>query len=86
MVNRFSTIAHPLIVQSKGIKDDLLKWGSEETEAFETLRDRLISHPILAYPDFSKKIIIFTDASDYGIGAVLSQIQDGKEVVIAYDF
>ena len=83
-INKFSTIAHPLIIQSKGIKTDEVKWGPEEVQAFEKLRNCLVTPPILAYPDFSKEFIIFTDASDYGIGAVLSQIQNGKEVVIAY--
>ena len=60
------------------------KWGVEEQKAFETLRECLITPPIVAFPDFEKEFLIFTDASNYGIGAVLSQIQDEKEVVIAY--
>ena len=40
--------------------------------------------PILAYPDPTKEFIFDTDASGYGICAVLSQVQDGKERVIAY--
>lgn len=44
-----------------------------------------MSAPILDYPDYSKAFILDTDASDVGIGAVLSQIQDnGSESVIAY--
>jgi len=40
--------------------------------------------PILAYPDPAKEYILDTDASDYNVGAVLSQVQGGTEVVIAY--
>ena len=41
--------------------------------------------PILSFPDCSKTFILDTDASDVGIGAVLSQVQDnGEEHVIAY--
>ena len=53
--------------------------------AFDELRKCLTTSPILAYPDYSKRFILDTDASNYGIGAVLSQISnDGSEYVIAY--
>jgi len=39
---------------------------------------------ILAYPDPAKEYILDTDASDHNVGAVLSQVQNGREVVVAY--
>jgi hypothetical protein len=39
---------------------------------------------VLAYPDFSLPYLLDTDASDVGTGAVLSQIQNGEERVVAY--
>jgi hypothetical protein len=60
------------------------EWEEAEQKAFETLRECLITPPIVAFPDFEKEFLIFTDASNYGIGAVLSQIQNEEEVVIAY--
>ncbi|VDH91703.1 Hypothetical predicted protein [Mytilus galloprovincialis] len=45
---------------------------------------RLTTAPILAFPRSDCEFIVDTDASDFGIGAVLSQIQNEKEVVIAY--
>ena len=45
---------------------------------------RLCSTPVLTYPDFSLPFILDTDASQHGIGAVLSQIQCGEEKVIAF--
>ncbi|CAG2228923.1 unnamed protein product [Mytilus edulis] len=48
------------------------------------LKRRLTTAPILAFPRSDCEFIVDTDASDFGIGAVLSQIQNEKEVVIAY--
>ena len=44
----------------------------------------LIQAPILSYPDFTKPFIIYTDASGTELGAVLSQVKEGKECVISY--
>ena len=63
----------------------MFKWTSDCQEAFEELRQQLVSPPILAFPDYQKPFILDTDASNLGIGAVLSQEQDdGQERVIAY--
>ena len=40
--------------------------------------------PVLAYPDYSKAIIVRNDTSDKGLEAVLSQKRDGKLIVITY--
>lgn len=52
--------------------------------ALDTLKAELTGPEIMAYPEESGMMILDTDASAYCIGAVLSQIQDGKERVIAY--
>ena len=59
-------------------------WTPECQLAFHTLQSKLTSPPILAFPDFTVPFILDTDASDCGIGAVLSQIQEGHERVVAY--
>ena len=60
-------------------------WTIECQEAFDHLRHRLTTAPVLALPDYSKPFILDTDASDTGIGAVLSQlVDDGRGCVIAY--
>ena len=82
-VKNFGASAKPLTtLLSKGI--ETFKWEQAQQEAFDTLKKALVTPPILAYPDFEQEVTLFTDASDYGIGAVLSQVQNGKEVVIAY--
>ena len=51
---------------------------------FAKLRDHLIAYPVLAYPDFQKPFRVQTDASNWAVGAVLSQEQNGEEKVITY--
>lgn len=81
-IKNFSHIAEPLVrLTQKGIQ---FEWGEEQKKAFSTLTSHLIKQPILAYPDFSQPFILQTDASSYAVGAILAQIRDGKERVIAY--
>lgn len=56
----------------------------EFIKAFEKCKSILTSSDILQYPDFSKEFIVTTDASDYAIGAVLSQGKIGEDRPIAY--
>ena len=81
-VKGYSNLAKPLTKLTE--KDVEWDWGPTEDEAWNSLKNGLINAPILAYPDPNEKFILDTDASGFGIGAVLSQIQDGKERVIAY--
>lgn len=48
------------------------------------LKDKLISSPILGFPQSDGYFILDTDASNYGVGGVLSQLQEGTERVIGY--
>ena len=79
----YATVAKPLNrIASKSQKDFV--WGTEEEDSFQCLRQFILESPVLAYPDYSKEFLLDTDASLDGAGAVLSQIQDGEERVIAY--
>lgn len=61
------------------------EWTSECDKAFQCLKGKLVTAPILGYPDLNGGMFVLdTDATNDSIGAVLSQIQDGKETVIAY--
>jgi len=51
----------------------VFKWGQDQIEAFETLKDKLTKTPILALLNFAKTFEIECDASNIGIGAVLLQ-------------
>ena len=81
-IKYFSKIVTPLSKLTR--KDTPFHWGSEEQCAMDTLKTKLTSAPILTYPRDSDSFILDCDACDFGIGGVISQIQDGVEKVIAY--
>ena len=59
-------------------------WTEQHTEAFLALRKAMTEAPVLAYPNATDLFIVDTDASDFAIGAELSQRQEGEEHFIAY--
>jgi hypothetical protein len=77
-----SRIASPLYKLLK--KDAKFEWTETQENTFQYLKSKLISPPILHYPDFSKEFILTTNASNCGLGAVLSQGQIGKDLPVAY--
>ena len=91
-IPNFSNIAAPLHAlvgilsrQNKGKKMVIGDYWKEEHErAFNSLKEKLTTTPILAYPDFTQPFILETDASINGFGAVLSQKQGNQLRVIAY--
>jgi transposase InsO family protein len=60
------------------------EWSENCQKAFDGLKFALTNPPILAYPVFTDPFVLETDASNEGLGAVLSQVQNGKKRVIAY--
>ncbi|KAI2643768.1 Retrovirus-related Pol polyprotein [Labeo rohita] len=52
-------------------------WGSECESAFQVLKEKLVTAPVLGYADFTKPFYLEIDASHHGLGAILSQ--EGKE-------
>ena len=83
-VKDFATIAKPLHQLTEKNRAGRFEWSSVCQIAFDELKHRLTSTPILAYPSLQGELILDTDASKDGIGGVLSQVQDGQERVIAY--
>ena len=92
-IQDFASIAHPLTQLLKtGGKDPGEKntskrpiiWLAEHQAALEKLIDVISSQPILAYPDYDEEFFVHTDASGYGLGCILYQIQKGERRVIAY--
>jgi hypothetical protein len=58
-----------------------LQWTPEVEAIFHTITEALFTAPILAYVHPRERFIVDTDASNVGIGEVLSQVQDGQERV-----
>lgn len=83
----FARLARPLnalLVGTSSRSSMQIQWSAECQEAFDSLKCALTEPPILAYADFLEPFALYTDASNQGLGAVLAQVQDGKERVIAY--
>ncbi len=89
-IKDFSKIAKPLnqlLVGSgcpHGRGSPPVAWHSACDVAFQRLKQELLQAPILAYADFTQPFVLYTDASNLGLGAVLAQRQQGVERVIAY--
>ena len=76
-VKGFASLAAPLTrVMSANQADQSFIFGSEQREAFRSLKAKLLQPPILAHPDETRPYHLFTDASRVGLGAVLSQEGD----------
>ena len=60
-------------------------WNDKRQKAFDDIKKRIMMALIAAHPNFEKPFILYTDASEEGIGAVLHQKDDqSKERIIAY--
>jgi hypothetical protein len=81
-VPEFRRIAAPLHRLLK--KDTKYEWGDDQEMTFQMIKQKLITQPILQYSDFSKELILTTDASNEVAGAILSQGEIGKDRTVTY--
>ena len=67
----------PLNVLTK--KNTLWQWGAKEQVAFDTMKECIMSNPVLAHPQLDKPFELEVDTSGYAVGVVLLQRgEDGK--------
>ena len=83
-IQDFARIASPMTALTR--KNKVFEWTAKCQSAFELLKSRLTSAPVLAYPSLHPDhcFVLDTDASNFAVGAVLSQQIDGEERVIAF--
>ncbi|GBN10046.1 Transposon Ty3-I Gag-Pol polyprotein [Araneus ventricosus] len=81
-VRNFSAIARPLHKLTEARSN--YNWTEECEKSFNSLKQAMITSPVLSYPRTDKEFILDTDASSEGIGAVLSQKIGNEECAIAY--
>ena len=81
----FASLAAPLTDLTRKCAPTRVSWSNECEQAFKSLKGCLCSDPVLRSPNFEKQFILQTDASNRGIGAVLSQCdEEGQEHPVAY--
>jgi hypothetical protein len=82
-IKDYSKIVMPLLELTK--KNNTFTWNVSAARSFDNLKKAFTSAPILVHADQSKPFIIDTDASDFALGSILSQVgDDGKLHVVAF--
>ena len=81
-VPAFADIARPLHKLTE--KGQPFTWTKDCNSSFHRLKEAVAFAPVFAYPESEDPFVLDTDASNVGIGAVLSQVHQGHERVTAY--
>ena len=78
-IPNYATLATPLTDLTRKSAPIQVQWTKECDRAFNKLKQQFCSAPVLSSPDFSRPFLLQTDASERGVGAVLSQRSDQVE-------
>jgi hypothetical protein len=76
-IPNFSDITMPLRELTK--KNNRFVWGDQQQRAFEKIKELLTSNTVMAYFDKNKQTELVTDASPWGLSAILSQHMTGQD-------
>uniref|UniRef100_A0A3P9KG95 Gypsy retrotransposon integrase-like protein 1 n=1 Tax=Oryzias latipes TaxID=8090 RepID=A0A3P9KG95_ORYLA len=83
-VHQFATIAAPLTALTEKRQKNPVTWTDECEQAFQALKNKLCSCPVLKSPNFDQRFLVQVDASAVGLGAVLAQGDPGEERPVLY--
>ena len=84
-IPNYATLAAPLTDLTRKTAPIQVQWTGECDRPFNKLKQQLCSAPVLSSPDYTRPFVLQTDASERGVGAVLSQRSDqGEDHPIAY--
>jgi len=85
LIPNFAETTYCLTELLKKNQPDKVRWEQNHAETLETLKQNLISKPVLTGPKFDREFFVFTDATQKTVAAILAQKDDlGNENVIAY--
>ncbi len=83
-IPNLSYLATSLTDMTRKGQPEKIQWTPAAEKAFQRVKGALTSAPVLRAPEFSCPFLLQTDASDTGLGAILSQIQEGEEHPLIY--
>jgi len=82
-VKDYARMVEPLVALTR--KYAQFGWGPKQQQAFEKVKDALVSNEVMAYPQTDKPYKLYTDACDYAVGGILVQEDDkGIDRVVHY--
>ncbi|GBM66561.1 Retrovirus-related Pol polyprotein from transposon 412 [Araneus ventricosus] len=84
-IENYATLVEHLTRALKGkTRKESIEWTEEMEKALGKVKDKLTQRPVLFTSDFKREFIVQTDASDIGVGVILTQRINGKEHPILY--
>jgi len=82
-MSHYAHISEPLVALTR--KNARFTWGVKEQEAFDSLKNLLVSDKVIAHPQVDKPYKLYTDACDYAVGGILCQDDsEGVERPVVY--
>ena len=81
-IDNYSKLATPLHALTR--KETIFNWGETQQTAFTLIKNSIVKAPVLRHYDPALPITVKTDASDYALGAILSQEENGLTRPVAF--